>query len=332
MKFIRIILFPIVPIYYIITWLRNWCYDNNLLKSKSYDVPIICVGNLSTGGTGKTPMIEYLIALLQKKNSIATLSRGYKRSTEGFVMADENATATIIGDEPFQFFNKFESITVAVDSDRKHGISQLLKTVVPPNVILLDDAFQHRKVKAGMNILLTSYSNPYFNDFVLPTGNLREPMSGRKRANIVVVTKCKIGIAENEKERIRKRLKLKPHQSVFFSFIEYATIVIGLKSNLELEELPKFTLVTGIANAKPLVEFLVNKGLTFDHIEYPDHHNFRASEIEMLSQRELIITTEKDFMRLSCNESLQDNLYYLPIKLSIDKGDKFNNLVRSFVG
>jgi tetraacyldisaccharide 4'-kinase len=331
MKFIRIILFPLMPIYYIVTWLRNWCYDNGILKSKSYNVPIICVGNLSTGGTGKTPMIELLISLLHKKKSVATLSRGYKRSTEGFVLGDENASASSIGDEPFQFFKKFDGIKVAVESDRQNGISKLLQLSSPPNVILLDDAYQHRKVRAGLNILLTSYSNPYFKDYVLPTGNLREPRSGKNRADIVVVTKCKIGITETEKEQYRERLKLKSNQSIFFSYIDYATDVIGLKTTLKLKELPKFTLVTGIANAKPLVEYLAKQGLIFDHIEYPDHHNFRTSEIEMLSQKELILTTEKDYMRLSDNDSLKENIFYLPIQTKIDNAENFKKQITSFV-
>ena len=180
MKFIRIILFPIVPIYYLVTWLRNKLYDTGIKSSKSYDFPVICVGNLSTGGTGKTPMIEYLIRLLKDEKSLATLSRGYKRKTEGFVLADENANANTIGDEPFQFYTKFNAIAVAVDSDRQNGIAQLRKLKIQPEVILLDDAYQHRKVKAGFNILLTAYNNLYYKDMVLPTGNLREPRSGAK--------------------------------------------------------------------------------------------------------------------------------------------------------
>ena len=156
MKFIRIILFPIVPIYYVVTWLRNWLYDRGIMSSKSYETPVICIGNLSTGGTGKTPTIEYLIRLLKDKKSVATLSRGYKRITEGFILADDEATADTIGDEPYQFFRKFESIKVAVDGDRQNGIEQLLNLEKQPEVILLDDAYQHRRVKAGLNILLTA--------------------------------------------------------------------------------------------------------------------------------------------------------------------------------
>lgn len=332
MKFIRIILFPVVPIYYLVTWLRNLLYDKGIKSSKSYNFPIICVGNLSTGGTGKTPMIEYLIRLLKNEKSIATLSRGYKRKTDGFVFADENANADTIGDEPFQFYNKFKNeIKVAVDSNRQNGIEQLQSMPEPPEVILLDDAYQHRKVKAGFNILLTAYTNLYYKDIVLPTGNLREPRSGAKRADVIVVTKCPKNISEQEKKSIIKRLKIQKHQQVGFSYIDYADIVISANDSISLESLPNFTLVTGIANAQPLVDFLLEKALKFDHLEYGDHYNFKATDIEKLESKELIITTEKDYMRLSNDGSLKDKLYYLPIEIKLDRPELFNTTVKSFV-
>ncbi|APY07886.1 tetraacyldisaccharide 4'-kinase [Winogradskyella sp. J14-2] len=332
MKFLRIILFPVVPIYYLVTWLRNWLYDKGVKSSKSYDIPIICVGNLSTGGTGKTPMIEYLIRLLKDEKSVATLSRGYKRITEGYELADQGATADTIGDEPFQFFRKFKDIKVAVDGNRQNGIAQLLLLEDKPEVILLDDAYQHRKVKAGFNILLTAYYNLYSNDIVLPTGNLREPRSGAKRADIIVVTKCPSDISESEKHKISNRLGIKPHQQLVFSSISYAERVISAHSKMTLQSLPEFTLVTGIANATPLVEFLKTKGLNFDHLEFPDHYSFRINDIEELAKKELIITTEKDFVRLVDNESLVAKLFYLPIELTIDKKDAFDTSIKTFVG
>lgn len=331
MKFLRIILFPVVPIYYLITWLRNWLYDKGIKSSKSYDIPIICVGNLSTGGTGKTPMIEYLIRLLKDKKSVATLSRGYKRITEGYEIADQGATADTIGDEPYQFYRKFKDIKVAVDGNRQNGIAQLLKLEDKPEVILLDDAYQHRKVKAGFNILLTAYYNLYCNDIVLPTGNLREPKSGAKRADVIVVTKCPADISESEKSKISKDLKIKPNQKLVFSAINYAEKVISSHSEIALQSLSEFTLVTGIANAKPLVEFLKNKGLKFDHLEFPDHYSFRINDIEELAKKELIITTEKDFVRLTDNESLEFKLFYLPIEITIDRKDVFDDAIKSFV-
>lgn len=332
MKFLRIILFPVVPIYYLITWFRNWLYDKGIKSSKSYDIPVICVGNLSTGGTGKTPMIEYLIRLLKDKKSVATLSRGYKRITEGYEIADQGATADTIGDEPYQFYRKFKDIKVAVDGNRQNGIAQLLKLEDKPEVILLDDAYQHRKVKAGFNILLTAYYNLYSNDIVLPTGNLREPKSGAKRADVIVVTKCPADISESKKSKISKDLKIKPNQKLVFSSINYTEKVISTHSEIALQSLSEFTLVTGIANAKPLVEFLKNKGLKFDHLEFPDHYSFRINDIEELAKKELIITTEKDFVRLTDNESLESKLFYLPIEITIDRKDVFDDAVKSFVG
>lgn len=331
MKLIRIILFPIIPIYYLVTCLRSWLYDKGIKSSKSYDFPIICVGNLSTGGTGKTPMIEYLIRLLKNDKSVATLSRGYKRKTEGFVLADKNANTDTIGDEPYQFFRKFDSIKVAVDADRQNGIAQLRELAEQPEVILLDDAFQHRKIKAGLNILLTAYHNLYYRDIVLPTGNLREPKSGAKRANIIVVTKCNKDISEAKKKDIRSRLKIELHQHVFFSHIEYADEVHSESGEIGLSELPKFTLVTGIANARSLVDYLSKKNLKFDHLEYSDHYNFKPGDIENLTKKELIVTTEKDYVRLAEHKNLRDNLYYLPIRIEIDKPEAFNSAIKAFV-
>ncbi len=330
-KLIRKILFPVVPIYYLVTWFRNKLYDNGVKSSKSYDFPVICVGNLSVGGTGKTPMIEYLIRLLKEEKRVATLSRGYKRITEGFVLADENATADTIGDEPFQFFRKFKDIKVAVDGNRQNGIAELRTLESKPEVILLDDAYQHRKVKAGFNILLTSYANPYYNDMVLPTGNLREPKSGSKRADVVVVTKCNPSISEAERNEITRSLKLKFHQKAFFSYIDYAKNVISWQKELPLNQLQEFTLVTGIANATPLVEFLKKQGLKFEHLEFPDHYSFRPNDIELLERKGTILTTEKDYVRLSDYESFKDKLYYLPIQMSIFNNEEFDETIKSFV-
>ncbi|WP_411767887.1 tetraacyldisaccharide 4'-kinase [Winogradskyella sp. A3E31] len=329
MKVVRILLFPIVPIYFVVTWLRNKLYDYGLKSSKSYDFPVVCVGNLSTGGTGKTPMIEYLIGLLKSECKMATLSRGYKRSTTGFVLADENASAQSIGDEPFQFYKKFPQVTVAVDENRQHGIQCLIDNTPKPDVILLDDAFQHRKVKAGLNILLTAYNNLYTSDFVLPTGNLREPRSGAKRADIIVVTKCPGNLKDDEKNRLKNSIKPKGYQSLFFSSIVYSDIIFSNSSQLELRLVGYFTLVTGVANPKPLVEYLKSMNLDFEHIKYDDHYQFEDSDIEELESKELIITTEKDYVRLENKEGLKNKLYYLPIKFSIDREEEFRKLIFS---
>ena len=333
MKLLRNISFPLVPLYYLATWTRNKLYDLDIKKSKSYDFPVICVGNLSVGGTGKTPMIEYLIKLLSHTNTIATLSRGYKRKTSGFQIANENSSAETIGDEPFQFYNKFkERITVAVDSNRQNGIEKLQLDNNPFDAILLDDAFQHRKVKAGFNILLTTYNNLYVNDFLLPTGNLREPKSGAERANIIVVTKCPNALSEVEKSRIISQLKPKTNQYIFFSSIKYANQVINGSERLELDHVKDFTLITGIANSTPLVDFLNSKNLNFKHLNFKDHHEFTEKEVGSFSKENIIITTEKDFMRLRQYDSLQSNLYYLPIETQIEKASEFDKLIHDFIG
>lgn len=332
MKFIRYIAFPFVPIYYLVTWFRNTLYDLGIKKSKSYNFPVICVGNLSVGGTGKTPMIEYLIALLKDKYKVATLSRGYKRQTKGFQLANNKATAESIGDEPFQFYNKFgDAISVAVDSDRQNGINTLNNLDISPEIVLLDDAFQHRKVKAGFNILLTTYADPYFSDFVLPTGNLREQKKGANRADVIVVTKCPTKLLESEKEVIVNRIKPNKNQHVFFSSIAYSDDLISANSKIKIKDLSNFTLVTGIANSDPLVNFLNNEGLNFEHLNFKDHHEFSEADIEKLKTKALILTTEKDFMRLKHYESLKNTLFYIPIQVDIENVTKFNTLIENFV-
>ncbi|WP_308990565.1 tetraacyldisaccharide 4'-kinase [Mariniflexile litorale] len=332
MKLIRNISFPFMPVYYAVTSLRNSLYDLGLKKSTSYNFPIICVGNLSVGGTGKTPMIEYLIGLLKKDYKVATLSRGYKRKTKGFQLANKFSTVESIGDEPFQFYNKFKSeILVAVDADRTHGINQLRELDNAPDVVLLDDAFQHRKVKAGMNILLTTYNNPYFLDYVLPTGNLREPRKGAKRADIIVVTKCPINLSDEEKSKFLISIAPESFQHVFFSSINYSNYIISSENKISLDTVTNFTLVTGIANANPLVEFLNEKRLQFEHLNFKDHHEFTEEDILALEKKELIITTEKDFMRLKQYDSLKNKLFYLPITVTINNEQDINKLIKDFI-
>lgn len=328
----RYIVFPIVPIYYLVTWFRNKLYDFGIKKSSSYDFPVICVGNLSVGGTGKTPMIEFLINLLKNDYKVATLSRGYKRNTEGFQLADESATAQSIGDEPFQFHNKFkDAITVAVDSDRQNGIKSLISLNKVPDVILLDDAYQHRKVKAGCNILLTTYARPYYSDIVLPTGDLREPKSGVNRAHIIVVTKCPKDLKEDEKAVIVKRINPEKGQHVFFSSITYSNTLHSYNQVKILQDLEPFTLITGIADAGPLLSFLDSKNSEYEHLNFKDHHEFTAENIKAIEKKELIITTEKDYMRLKQYDALKDKLYYLPITTTIEQSSDFNTLIRDFI-
>ncbi len=332
MKLIRKILFPFVPIYYLVTWLRNICFDIGVFKSKSYDFPIICVGNLSVGGTGKTPMIEYLIKLLKNKYKVATLSRGYKRTTNGFQVANKASNALTIGDEPYQFYKKFDDIIVSVDSDRQNGIENLLKIKYSPEIILLDDAFQHRKVKAGFNILLTTYNKLYVNDLSLPTGDLREAKLGAKRAHVIVVTKCPDSISNERKNEIIKQINPLTNQYVFFSSIKYSDTIYSTQLSRPIEDLKKekFTLVTGIANVKPLLRYLNNEGYNFEHLNFKDHHRFTDAEIKEINNKCLVLTTEKDFTRLKdCIDS--NKLYYLPIESKIIESNKFNMLIEQFV-
>ena len=331
MKLLRKILFPFAPLYYVVVFLRNKLYDWSFFKSKSYEFPLICVGNISVGGTGKTPMVEYLVSILNKNHQLAILSRGYGRVSKGFVIAGLQTTSKAIGDEPFQIFNKFKDVIVAVDSDRQNGLELLKQHHPSTDVILLDDAFQHRKVLAGFNILLTAYDQLYCNDYVLPTGNLREPKSGAKRAQLIVVTKCPENLSELDKTAITKRLNPASNQTVFFSSIQYSDTLISSDSSRALADLKGtyFTLVTGIANPTPLVKYLKNLGLDFEHLNYKDHHEFSISELEFIHSKPLVVTTEKDFSRL--NPKAHNGLFYLPIQLTIDKAEEFERLVVSYV-
>lgn len=333
MKLLRYILFPIVPFYYLATWLRNKLYDLGVKSSSSFEVPVICVGNLSVGGTGKTPMIEYLIRLLKSDYKMATLSRGYKRKSKGFVLADKTTNADSIGDEPYQFHKKFPDVIVSVDANRQNGIRKLLENEPKPDVILLDDAFQHRKVKAGFNVLLTSYDDLYTMDMVLPTGNLREPKTGAKRAEVIVVTKCPNSISEFKKQDIIKKLKPMNHQHVFFSSIKYSETIKNSVEEKNLIEFKntEFTLVTGIANPKTLVDYLNATGFNFEHLKFKDHHEFSDMDIELLKKKKLIITTEKDFMRLEASFKNSNQIFYLAINTFVDKSNEFDKLITDFI-
>ncbi len=327
MKLLRKLLFPFSIIYWGITAVRNKLYDIGWLKSKSYDFPVICVGNLSTGGTGKSPMIEFLVSSLKNDWNLAVLSRGYKRKTIGFKEVKVDSTVSETGDEPLQFKRKFPDVIVAVCEDRQEGIERLREST---DLLLLDDAFQHRKVKASYNILLTSYGDLFVDDFILPVGNLRESKSGAKRADVLVVTKCPASLGKVEMKELRRKLKPKSHQEVYFTKIGYANELkdgIGPKP-LNYLNGKKFTLVTGIANPKPLVEFLKTQNLNFDHKSYGDHHNFLSEEIFDLEKQDILLTTEKDFMRLQ-PVIKNAELYYLPIKTEFLEGtaQKFLNRI-----
>lgn len=331
MKLLRKILFPINPVYFLFVWLRNKAYDWGLFKSKSYDFPVICIGNLSLGGTGKTPMVEYLIRLLKSTKTVAVLSRGYGRKSHGFVLADSNSNNNTLGDEPFQIKSKFPSVIVAVDNDRQHGIDCLQALDHPPKIILLDDAFQHRRVKAGFSVLLTPYNDLYCDDIVLPAGNLREPRSGAQRAQIVVVTKCPNHLSNAEKKVIQRRLKLNSNQQLFFSSIVYDNFIYSDQEKESIQKLKNknFALVTGIANATPIVDYLKHLGLKFEHLSFPDHHTFSKKELELIASKPLVLTTEKDASRLQ--SLVHKDLYFLPITLELDAFERFETALQNFI-
>ncbi|SDR66749.1 lipid-A-disaccharide kinase [Gillisia sp. Hel1_33_143] len=332
MSILRKLLFPFAILYGIIIRVRNYLYDEDVLKSSSYTIPVICVGNLSVGGTGKSPMIEYLLNLLVPHSKVATLSRGYGRTTKGFILLNGLENASEVGDEPLQFKTKFKDVLIAVDENRQHGI-QVLKDENNAEVILLDDAFQHRKVKAGLNIVLTKFDSLYIDDLMLPAGDLREPIAGVERAQIIVVTKCPKLLSEQDAKKICEKLKLKNYQKLFFSYIDYSQMVIsssGSKSITSFEG-TKITLVTGIANPKSLLHYLDEIDIKYDHLNYPDHHNFSKAELEQIAQATIIITTEKDYMRLK-DKIVHPDLYYLPIKMKfISNTSEFDGMVKKFI-
>ena len=322
MIILRYLLFPFSILYGLITSIRNFLFDKGIFKSYSFEIPIIAVGNLSVGGTGKTPQIEYLIRLLSNNYKIAILSRGYKRNSSGFILADKNATSKILGDEPFQIHQKFPNVTVAVDADRRNGITKILELNEKPEVILLDDAFQHRKVKASFYILLSAYNDLYFDDYILPTGNLRESRKETKRASVIVITKCPKDLSVEKQEAIIKKIGLQV--PVYFSCIEYDEFVYNENDKVSINQIKQRDklLLAGIAKPKPFFDYLQNSN--DEKLVYLDHHNFTANDIKEITSKstnKIIVTTEKDYVRLK-GENLND-LYYLPIKTSMLCGEEF---------
>ena len=300
--------------FYLITFLRNKFYDFGLLKSFSFEIPVISVGNLAVGGTGKTPMVEFLIKKFSRKYKIAVLSRGYKRKTRGFIIASEKDDASTIGDEPFQYYTKFKNIKVAVDKKRKRGIKKLINIGV--NMVILDDAFQHRKVIPKYSILLSDYSNLYLNDYLLPRGNLRESKSGYKRADTIVITKCPENLSENNRQQLIEIINLKYNQHIFFSKIKYSNVLFSTNNSINISELSnqKVDVITGIAKSENLIKHLEDMGLLINHLKYPDHYNYKRKDISKIKEN-FVITTEKDYTKL--RKFHVKNLYYLPISMEI---------------
>jgi len=312
-------------------------FDIGFLKETSFRLPVIAVGNLSVGGTGKTPQIENLIRLLKDKYRIAVLSRGYKRSTKEFLILNEDATAQEVGDEPLQYFQKFKNITVAVDTNRVHGISKLLKNT-NTELILLDDAYQHRKVKASLYLLLTKYDDLFTRDFLIPTGNLREGKAGAKRADLIIVTKCPSNLDHTSRKKIEQQLQ-RYRKPLFFTTISYAKSIKGTQPILTADlKNYRVLLITGIANPTPLLSHLKNLSVHFTHLKYSDHHHFSKKEMlhiqqqfsEMKTENKILLTTEKDYTRLQYQ--LED-LNYLPIETQFlgDQKESFDDLITSHI-
>lgn len=349
---LKILLIPFSVIYGLITFLRNKFFDWNLFRSISFSVPLICVGNLNAGGTGKSPHIEFLISLLNKNGfkNLCSLSRGYGRKTIGYFIANDTSTAAIIGDEPMQFYNKFPELKVAVCENRVVGIQELLEKFPETDCILLDDAFQHRRLKAGMNILLTDYNNLYTQDCVLPSGRLREFRSGAKRADIIIVTKSPETISENEKNQIINSLKPEPYQNVFFSYIRYKKPVSFFKNSFykdfSILKNSEILLFTGIANPAPLEEHLKLQCEKLHTLRFGDHHIYTEKDIKNISQKfrniasekKVVISTEKDFVRLIHHNNLAELSelpgYYIPVEMDFSETDKqaFEQIILNYVG
>lgn len=330
-------LYPFSLIYGLVTFIRNWLFDQEILPSTSFEIPVICIGNLSVGGTGKTPHTEFVIRTLQKEWKIAMLSRGYKRLTKGFHLADGNSDSEKIGDEPYQIHQKFPQVTVAVDEKRVRGVKKLVEIVPELQIVVLDDAFQHRYIHAGLSILLTDFSNLYSRDLMLPAGTLREWQRGSKRADIIVVTKCPTAMKPIEMRIIESELIPENNQLLFFSsFIYDELIPVFPDSEPEVwtfnrieETKPEVLLIAGIVSPEPIVEQIKKFTDKVETAFFEDHHIFQPKDFNQIlnqfgvfkSDEKLILITEKDASRLISDtnfpESLKPYLFAMPIRVEI---------------
>jgi tetraacyldisaccharide 4'-kinase len=351
---LKFFLYPFSFLYGTAVYFRNLFYDWNLLKSKEFEVPVISIGNITVGGTGKTPHVEYLVKLLKDKFEVATLSRGYKRKTKGFQQVDVTSEVSETGDEPLQIKKKFPEITVSVCENRVAGVEKLLTTpeIKSPDVILLDDAFQHRRITAGLNILLIDYNRPIKEDRLLPAGRLRESAVQMRRANIIIFTKCPTGEVTPIMRRIlQKEVRLKPYQELFFTSFEYGQIrpVFSgseLNNDFYKKQTHAILIVTGIAFPKLIPEYLKQFATETESIRFPDHHYYSSGDIQLImskfekidSHQKIIITTEKDVVRFKempdLNEKFKSALYYLPVKVKFldEEGKMFNKKILNYVG
>ena len=344
-------LIPLSWLYGIGVGFRNQLFNIGLLKQHDYDIPIISVGNITVGGAGKTPHVEYLIRLLKDKVKVAVLSRGYKRKTHGYVLANDSSTVTDIGDEPYQMKQKYQDVHIAVDKKRVDGIAHITGDAETndTDVILLDDAFQHRYVKPGINILLVDYHRLIIYDKLLPAGRLREPQSGKNRADIVIITKCPKDLKPMEFRVLTKAMNLYPYQSLYFTTIEYESLTplfAKEKSTIEKEVLEDkhVMLITGIASPKQIIIDLKPHVKEMTTLAFSDHHQFKSKDIMKINEtfnaikgEKIIVTTEKDATRLEqlegLSEEVKQNLYVLPIKVKfmINQEEEFNDKIIDYV-
>ena len=353
MNFLRLLLLPFSLLYGAAVMVRNFLFDVNILRSEKFPLPVISVGNLTAGGSGKTPHTEYLVRLLRKDYKVATLSRGYGRKSKGFILVSSPSTVEKIGDEPMQYLNKFSDIIVSVCEKRVEGIRKLMNLPSPPKVILLDDAFQHRWVKPGLSLLLMEYDDVLKPNYLLPAGTLREPRSSMKRADVIIITKSPEILVSIERKRITDQIILKENQQLFFSYLTYGDFIrlygkdgpMMFGKKYYLEKRYSILLVTGIVNPSPLIEHLRRHTDKLFHERFPDHYNYKLKDIERIQKifenianpNKIIVTTEKDAMRLKTPE-LEDAvknlpIFYLPVQVEFHQQDKkqFDNLVLEYV-
>jgi len=348
----NIFLYPFSLIYGLITGFRNFLYDSGILQSKEFNVPVICVGNITVGGTGKTPLTEYLAGLLKEYFKVATLSRGYKRKTNGFRVAGSSSTVNDIGDEPLQILRNHPDVLVTVDTNRVSGVKRILLEHPDTDVIILDDAFQHRRITPGFSILLSDFNRPIISDYMLPYGNLREDKSNMRRADIILVTKSPEDLSAIQRRLIVKELDKADYQNLYFTSLKYKSPVpvFGIQKEGTQPEISDFedsgiVLVTGIANPLPLKEYLSKSYTDIIHLAFPDHHNYNETDLfnisaaynNLKSKNRFLITTEKDSVRFreftNIAEPIRSAFYYIPIGISFlnEDKDEFDNLIIDYV-
>ncbi len=350
---IKLLLYPLTILYGIVVYFRNRLYDFKLLKSVEFDIPIISIGNITVGGTGKTPHTEYLVKLLKEKNAVATLSRGYKRKTKGFRNVEVQSAAIDVGDEPLQIKNKFPDVSVSVCENRVVGVNTVLQQDedLLPDVILLDDAFQHRRITPGINILLIDYNRPIKEDKLLPVGRLREGIFQMRRAGIIIITKCPKKITPIARRIMEKNVRLKPYQSLYFTTMVYgklSPVFEGEELTEKFYESKEYSIVafSGIASPQTVIDQLSEYSNSIIPLVFPDHHNFTKKDItaifskfeEIETKNKIIVTTEKDSMRIKdmvgVPEQYKKYIYYLPMEVKFldQEGKFFNQKINNYVG